>query len=125
VDSADRTGTATVGSGWFTSKRYGSQAAVVGSVLAFGVLFCFAGYTTFDSAYLTSTTCIGDNGQLPVCPANGPDWARPLPGWATLVGLLAGLVGCLAGRPVRAFALLGGFLLIAAGLVVSRLMSPT
>jgi hypothetical protein len=115
-----------VRSQWFTRKRYGSPAAIVGSVVAFVVLICFAGYAIIESAYLTSIGgCFDDNGQLPICPASGPDWARPLPSVATLLGLLTGLAGVLAGRPVRIGALLGGFLLIAAGLVGSWLMSPT
>jgi hypothetical protein len=111
--------------GWFTSKRYGRPAAVIGSVVAFGVLFAFAGYTILTSAYLMSNSCIGDTGQLPICPASGPDWARPLPSAAAFLGLLAGLAGLLAGRPVRTPALVAGFLLTAAGLAGSWLMSPT
>jgi hypothetical protein len=125
VTSAGRSRSATAGSGWFTSKRYGSPAAVVGSVVAFGLLFCFFGYTIVMSAYLMSNDCIGDTGQLPICPANGPDWARPLPPGAALLGLLAGLAGLLAGRPVRTPALIAGFLLTAAGLAGSELMEPT
>jgi hypothetical protein len=124
VTSADRNSTVTVRSAWFTRKRYGSPAAVLGSVIAFGVLFCFAGYTIAESIYLMSNSCIGDNGQLPICPAKGPDWARPLPGAAALLGLLTGLAGLLAGRPVRTAAVIAGSLLIAAGLVGSWLMSP-
>jgi hypothetical protein len=90
----------------------------------FGILFCFAGYTVLDSGYLMSNYCIGDNGQLPICPASGPDWVRHLPGSAALLGLLAGLAGVLAGRPIRTPALLTGFLLTATGLVISWMMSP-
>jgi hypothetical protein len=113
-----------VRSGWFTNQRYGSPSHVVGFVGVFGILLCFAGYTIFDSSYLMSNDCIGDNGQLPICPASGPDWVRPLPGSAALLGLLAGLAGLLAGRPIRTPALITGFLLTAAGLVISWLMSP-
>lgn len=109
---------------WFTGRRYGSRSAVFGSVFAFFVLLCFAGYTIFESTYLMSNACFGDTGQM-VCPAKGPDWARPLPGGATLLGLLVGLGGCLAGRPVRTFALVAAFLLTAASLVASWVMSPT
>jgi hypothetical protein len=125
MTSADGGSTVTVRSGWFTRKRYGGPAAVVGSVVTFAVLFCFAGYAIAQSMYLMSNSCIGDNGQLPICPASGPDWARPLPGAAALLGLLTGLAGLLAGRPVRVAAVVGGLLMIAAGLVGSRLMSPT
>lgn len=114
----------TVRSGWFTPDRHGSPAAVIGSVVAFAVLFCFAGYTIIESAYLMSNSCIGDTGQLPICPASGPDWARPLPGTAALLGVLAGLAGLLAGRPIRTTALIAGVLLIAAGLAGSWLMLP-
>jgi hypothetical protein len=124
MTSADGGSTVRVRSGWFTRKRYGSPAAVVGSVVAFGVLFCFAGYTIAESLYLMSNSCIGDNGQLPICPASGPDWARPMPGAVALLGLLTGLAGLLAGRPVRTAAVIAGFLLIAAGLAGSWLMSP-
>ncbi len=125
VTSADGDRTGTARRRWFTRTRYGSPATVVGFVVVFGVLLCFAGYTISESAYLMSNGCIGATGQLPICPADGPDWARPLPGWATVLGLLAGLAGLLAGRPIRTSALVAGFLLVAAGLVVSRLMSPT
>ena len=108
--------------GWFTSKRYGDPATIVGFVGVFSLLLCFAGYLIIESSYLMSNRCIGDSGQLPICPASGPDWARPLPAAAALVGLLVGLTGLLAGRPVRTPALIAGFLLTAAGLAGSRLM---
>jgi hypothetical protein len=98
---------------------------VIGSVVAFAVLLCFAGYTIMMAAYLMSNGCIGDTGQLPICPTSGPDWARPLPSAAALLGLLAGLTGLLAGRPIRTAALIAGFLLTAAGLAGSQLMLPT
>ncbi|BEL04885.1 hypothetical protein Q0Z83_030760 [Actinoplanes sichuanensis] len=103
-------------------ERYGSRNAFLGTVAMFALLFCFAGYTFIDAAYLTST-CPVPNG-MDTCPANGPDWARPLPSLAVLSGLLAGLAACLVGRRVRTPALITGFLLVTAGLVVSRLMSP-
>ncbi|GID91079.1 hypothetical protein Adi01nite_04910 [Amorphoplanes digitatis] len=40
------------------------------------------------------------------------------------MGLVTGLVGILAGRPVRTPALIAGFLLTAVGLVAGRLLSP-
>lgn len=117
---------ATVRHEWFARRRYGSPAAAVGSVVAFVVLICFAGYTAMESAYLTSVgACFDASGQMPTCPARGPDWARPLPAAVTLLGSLAGLAGVLAGRPFRIAALVAGFLLIAAGLVAGWLMSPT
>ena len=89
------------------------------------MLFCFAGYTIAMSADLMSNACIGATGQLPICPARGPDWARPLPTAAAVLGLLADLAGALAGRPVRLPGLVAGFLLTAAGLAGSWLLSPT
>ena len=89
------------------------------------MLFCFAGYTIMVAAHLMSNHCVGDTGQLPICPARGPDWARPLPSGAALVGLLAGLAGILVGRPLRTGALIAAFLLTAAGLAGSELMEPT
>lgn len=84
---------------------------VVGSVVALGLLMGLAGYILVDSAYLMSDACIGEGGQLPVCPARGPDWVRPLPGGAAVLGVLAGLGGVLAGRPVRTPALVAGFVM--------------
>jgi hypothetical protein len=115
------TGTEAMRPGWFTSRRYGSPAAVVGSVVAFGAMFALAGYAIVESSHLMSNSCIGDTGQM-VCPVSGPDWARPLPGAAAFLGLLAGLVGLLAGRPVRTPAMITGFLLIAVGLAGSWLI---
>jgi hypothetical protein len=116
-----QTGTETMRPGWFTTKRYGSPAAVVGSVVAFGVMFALVGYAIVESGYLMSNSCIGSTGQM-VCPVSGPDWARPLPGAAAFLGLLAGLVGLLAGRPVRTPAMITGFLLTVAGLAGSWLI---
>ncbi len=109
--------------GWFTGKRYGDSGTVVGFLGVFVLLFIFVGCVIFDSAYLMSNSCIGDTGQM-VCPTGGPDWARPLPGAAALLGLLAGLAGLLAGRPVRTPAVITGFLLTAVGLAGSWLMKP-
>ena len=88
----------------------------------FTLLFCFAGYTFVDADYLTST-CYVANG-MDTCPADGPDWARPVPGLAVLVGLLVGLAGCVVGGRVRTPAVIAGFLVVTAGLVVSRRMWP-
>lgn len=110
--------------GWFTHERYGGSASIAASLAAFGALSCFTVYTIMMASYLVSTSCIGDNGQLPICPASGPDWARPLPAAAALVSLLAGLAGVAVGRPIRTPALVSGFVLTAAGLAVSRLMLP-
>ncbi|MFC7531646.1 hypothetical protein [Actinoplanes sp. GCM10030250] len=95
---------------------------VVGVVVALGVLVVFAGYALVDSAYLMSNGCIGDTGQT-VCPSSGPDWARPVPGWAIGLGLLAGLAGAVAGRRARTPSLIAGFLLVTLGLIGSRLMA--
>ncbi|MEU7904958.1 hypothetical protein [Actinoplanes sp. NPDC049118] len=105
------------------NRRYGGPGTVAGFVGVFGVLFLFAGYTIFDSSYLMSNHCFDAGGQI-VCPTSGPDWARPLPGAAALLGLLAGLAGLLAGRPVRTPALVAGFLLTAAGLAAGLLLRP-
>jgi hypothetical protein len=85
------------------------------------VLVAFAGYALIESRYLMSNSCIGDTGQT-VCPSSGPAWARPLPVAAVLLGLVAGLAGLLAGRPVRTPAMTTGFLLTAGGLAGSWLM---
>ena len=108
-------------SGWFTTKRYGNPGTVLGFVGVSALLFLFAGWAIVESAYLMSNACFGDTGQM-VCPTSGPDWARPLPGAAALLGLLAGLAGVLAGRPVRTPALITGFALIAAALLAGRLL---
>lgn len=108
-------------SGWFTRSRYGSPGRVIGSIAAFGVLFAFAVYTIADSSSLMSNNCFDDTGQI-TCAANGPAWARPLPGASALIGLLSSVIGPLAGRPVRTPALVAGFLLTTVGLAVSRLM---
>ncbi|GAA3960606.1 hypothetical protein Aau02nite_88010 [Amorphoplanes auranticolor] len=70
-----------------------------------------------------SNACFDSTGQI-VCPAEGPDWARPLPGVAAVAGVLIGLFGLLAGRPVRRLALIIGFLIVAAGMIASWLMMP-
>jgi hypothetical protein len=111
----------TVRRGWFTRQRYGHRAVLVRSIVAFGVLVAFAGCTIIESSHLMSNNCIDSTGQI-VCPVSGPDWARPLPGAAVLLGVISGLVGVLAGRPIRTPALIAGFLLTAAGLVGSRLI---
>jgi hypothetical protein len=118
---AAQTGTGAVAKrpGGFASKRYGGAVAVVASAAA---LFAFAAYGIIDAAYLMSNNCFGDAGQM-VCPASGPDWARPLPGAAAFLGLLVGLAG-LTGRRIRTSALIVGFVLTAAGLVGSWLMAP-
>lgn len=91
------------------------------SVLAFGALCILAGYTFFDATYLTST-CFDEMGQT-VCPAKGPDWARPLPALTAVLSIIVGLVGLFIGRQVRTVALIAGFLLTSAGLIVSKVMS--
>jgi uncharacterized membrane protein YphA (DoxX/SURF4 family) len=104
---------------------FANRVTKVAPALAFGALFVLAGYTFFDALYLTST-CFGDNGQI-VCPTKGPEWARPYPASAAILGLLAGLAGLaglVVGRRIRAVALLVGFLLVSAGLIASKVMSP-
>jgi uncharacterized membrane protein YphA (DoxX/SURF4 family) len=101
---------------------FANRVTKVAPALAFGALFVLAGYTFFDALYLTST-CFGDNGQI-VCPTKGPEWARPYPASAVILGLLAGLAGLVVGRRIRAVALLVGFLLVSAGLIASKVMSP-
>jgi hypothetical protein len=101
--------------------RYGGPGTIAAFAGVFFLLLLFVGWTLIDSAYLMSNACFGDTGQM-ICPTSGPDWARPLPGAAALLGLLAGLAGLLAGRPVRTPALLAGFLLTAAALVAGWLL---
>ena len=103
------------------AERHGSRNAFHGTVTLFTLLFCFAGYTFIDASYLFST-CPVPNG-MDTCPANGPDWARPLPGLAVILGLLAGLAAFVVGRRFRTPVLVVGFLFVTAGLIVSRLMS--
>lgn len=105
---------------WFTTERYGNATA---AAVAFTVLFFLAVFTVLHSSYLMSNACFDDTNQI-VCPSAGPDWARPLPGGAALLGILLGLAGLLAGRPARRAALITGFLVTAAGLTASWLMSP-
>lgn len=105
---------------WFTNERYGNTST---AAVAFSVLFFFAVFTVFHSSYLMSNACFDGAGQV-VCPSDGPEWARPLPGAAALLGVLIGLVGLLAGHPARRIALITGFLVTAAGLIASWLMSP-
>ena len=106
--------------GVFSHERYGKAT---GAAVAYSVLVFFAVFTFLHSADLMSNACFDDTGQV-VCPSAGPDWARPLPGAAAVLGVLIGLAGLLAGRSVRRAALVTGFLVIAAGLTASRLMSP-
>jgi len=105
---------------WFTSERHGNGTA---AAVAYTVLVVFAVFTASHSTYLMSNACFDDTGQI-VCQSEGPDWARPLPGAAALLGVLLGLGGLLAGRPARRAALITGFLVTAAGLTASWLMSP-
>lgn len=65
-----------------------------------------------------SNYCFDATGQI-VCPISGPDWARPLPGAVTVLGLLIGLAGLAVGRPIRAGGLIAGYVITAAALVGS------
>ncbi|MEU4623436.1 hypothetical protein AB0G04_26120 [Actinoplanes sp. NPDC023801] len=93
-----------------------------GALMAFAVLLCLAGYTFADSAYLMSNNCFDDTGQI-VCPAGGPGWLRPLPGYAVLAGVVAGFAGLAVGRPLRRPALVIGFGLVAAALICGRVLA--
>ncbi|BEL04082.1 hypothetical protein Q0Z83_022730 [Actinoplanes sichuanensis] len=106
-----------------TDQRHGDLGEVSAYLGIFFVLFCLAVYTLFSSAFLFSNACIGPDGQLPICPANGPDWARPLPVYATIIGTLIGLGGLLYGRPVRTPALALGYLLTVGALIGIRLLA--
>jgi hypothetical protein len=100
----------------FTGSRYGGFPGIGRAVGVFVLLFVFAAYVIIDSRHLMSNYCFDDTGQI-VCPISGPEWARPVPGAVTLLGLLVGLIGLAVGRPARAAALISGFLLAGAGLV--------
>jgi hypothetical protein len=90
--------------------------------VALVVLFCCAFYTLVDSAYLMSNYCFDGNDQI-VCPVDGPDWIRPVPGYAVLVGLVAGVGGVIFGRPARGPALIAGFVLVTAAFVAGRVLA--
>jgi hypothetical protein len=102
------------------AERYRHPANALAALV---LLFCFAGYTLIDAAYLMSNHCFDANNQI-VCPADGPDWLRPLPGYAVLVALAAGLAGVGFGRPVRRPALIAGFLLVTAAFITGRVLEP-
>jgi hypothetical protein len=104
------------------SDRYGDLEDIGAYLAVFCLLFFLAGYTLISAAFLFSNACIGPNGQLPICPSSGPDWARPLPAGAAISGVLVGFAGLLLGRPVRTPALGFGYLLTISGLVGSWLM---
>ncbi|MBW6436832.1 hypothetical protein KZ829_24105 [Actinoplanes hulinensis] len=112
------TQTAPAQPGWFTRERYGTPATVAVSVLAFLGLLIFAGFTLSEGAPMMSNACVGDTGQM-VCPIDGPDWVRPVPGWAVLLGLLAGLAGTAAGRPLRRPGLIAGFVWVTVALILT------
>ncbi|GAB2576707.1 hypothetical protein Aab01nite_12680 [Paractinoplanes abujensis] len=95
--------------------RHANAAASLG---LFAVLAVFAALTLVLSAPLMSNACIGDSGQM-ACPVDGPGWTRPVPAAATLLGLLSGLIGVAAGRPLRKPALIAGLTLVAAGLAMN------
>jgi len=101
-------------------ERYGSRSTVVGAAGAFGALVVLAACTVLTTADLMSNACIGDAGQM-MCPTSRPDWFRPLPGAVTLLGLVAGLTGVLAGRPLRRPALIAGYLLVTAAMIAGGL----
>ncbi|GAA0430011.1 hypothetical protein Aca07nite_38620 [Actinoplanes capillaceus] len=103
--------------GWFTRERYGTPAAVGVSALAFLGLLIFAGYTLFEGSHMMSNHCFDATDQI-VCPIDGPDWIRPVPGWAVLLGLLAGLAGSAVGRPLRRPGLIAGFVWVTVALIL-------
>jgi hypothetical protein len=100
-------------------ERYRNPANALAALVA---LVCFAGYTLADAAYLMSNHCFDETSQI-VCPAEGPDWLRPLPGYAVLLGIVAGAVGVASGRPVRGPALIAGFVLVTAAFVTGRVLA--
>ncbi|WP_250035020.1 hypothetical protein [Paractinoplanes maris] len=103
------------------TKRYGGPAEIAGFAGVFGVLVIIAAGVLFSSAHLLSDGCVAGSGQV-LCPIDGPDWSRPLPAAAILLGLVAGLVGVAAGRPIRKPALVAGYVLVAVGLALSLLI---
>ncbi|MEV6520836.1 hypothetical protein AB0M43_02710 [Longispora sp. NPDC051575] len=111
----------TARAGGVFARRYGGFAGIARTVGAFVGLLLFAAYFAIDSSHLMSNHCFGPDGQI-VCPIKGPDWARPIPDYVTLSGLLVALTGLAVGRPVRARALIAGFVLTAAALVGSWLI---
>ncbi|MBO3744051.1 hypothetical protein [Actinoplanes flavus] len=113
------TPTAAAQPGWFTRERYGTPATVGIAVLALLGLLIFAAYTLSEGGHLMSSACIGDTGQM-VCPIDGPDWVRPVPGAAVLLGLLAGLAGSAVGRPLRRPGLVAGFVWVTVALILTR-----
>ncbi|GAA1638573.1 hypothetical protein [Actinoplanes couchii] len=112
------TGNGSATGGRVRASRYGGSGRAVG---VFAGLVLLAGFVIFDSSHLMSNNCFDDTGQI-VCPISGPDWARPLPGVVTLVGLLVGLAGLAVGRPVRTGALIAAFVLVAGALIGARLI---
>lgn len=110
--------TAAVKSRRVSGTRYGDSSDFAQAVGAFVVLFFLAAYVIIDSRHLMSNYCFDATGQI-VCSVSGPDWARPLPGAVTMMGLLIGLAGLAIGRPIRAGALIAGFAFTAAALVGS------
>ncbi|MEU4159436.1 hypothetical protein [Actinoplanes sp. NPDC026670] len=98
--------------------RYGNASEIAEAVGAFAGLFFLAAYVIIDSRHLMSNYCFDANNQI-VCPISGPDWARPLPSAATLIGLFIGLIGLAVGRPIRTGALIAGFTVTTAALIGS------
>src|SRR5689334_17062300 len=104
-----------------TSNRHGSPAEFAGYAGAFVALLILAACTLAGSAHIMSNSCVVGSEQG-LCPIAGPDWSRPVPVTVILLGLLSGLVGLAAGRPLRTPALIGGYASVAVGLAVSLLI---
>ncbi|MBL7258947.1 hypothetical protein [Paractinoplanes lichenicola] len=100
------------------TTRYG-RPAFVG---VFALLLLFAALTLFLAAPLMSNACFDASGQI-ACPVDGPDWIRPVPAAAAVLGLLTGLAGVTVGRSARKPALIAGFTLIAAGLAINAVVN--
>ena len=104
-----------------TRGRYGSPAEFTAFLGIFAVLFLLAVGTLIAGAHIMSNGCIAETTQ-DLCPIDGPEWSRPLPAYAISLGVLSGFVGVAAGRPVRNPALVIGYVLVAAGLLISLLI---
>ncbi|MCY1137049.1 hypothetical protein OWR29_03500 [Actinoplanes sp. Pm04-4] len=104
-----------------TSGRYGTPAEAAGYAGAFAALVVLAAVTLLGSAHIMSNSCIVGSEQS-LCPIAGPDWSRPVPVTVILLGLLTGLLGLAAGRPIRRNAMIAAYAMVVLGLVITLLI---